>query len=164
MIDVFPKKRTQLGNDSVHKFIKLIRVSSWLSNLWVITWGNLSYFMTNKNFCFQDPVTGIFNLHFLFHKTISNYVTNSILRITTSTLEQLIFIINHFIVVSFEFLQKISMKQLFNAAAISPDFPDSKAIFQKENQIWISTSRVFPFIQAQVPTHCLGDTGAFFLA
>ena len=101
-----PKNRTQLGQNSVQKFIKLICVSSWPFNLWVITWNYLPYFITNSNFYFQNPVTGLFNFHFVFHKANSNYVTNPILRFTTWTLEQLISVINHFNIPYFEFLQK----------------------------------------------------------
>ena len=100
------KNRTQFGQNSVQKFIKLIRVSSWPFNLWVIAWDHLPCFITNNNVYFQDPVTGPFNFHFAFHKGNSNYVTKPILRFTTLTLEQLISVINHFNIPYFEFLQK----------------------------------------------------------
>ena len=42
MVVVFYKKRTQSEHNLVQRFIKLIRVSVWPSNLWV-TWDHLSY-------------------------------------------------------------------------------------------------------------------------
>ena len=57
----------------------------------------------------------------------------------------------------------MSIKKLFNVAAISSEFRDSIAIFQGENQKCICASGAFSLIQGHALSNSLADTGAFFL-
>ena len=157
------KNRAQFGQNSVQKFIKLIRVSSWPFNLWVIAWDHLPCFITNNNVYFQDPVTGPFNFHFAFHKGNSNYVTKPILRFTTLTLEQLISVINHFNIPYFEFLQKNVNETTLQRSNNFFWVPWQHSNIPGRKPKSICASGAFSLIQGHALSNSLADTGAFFL-